>query len=145
MDRPDQRKAAQGKESRFHGQWRDSRAGANAEKLPPSRAWFATWWANFDQPDGTEGKHYAVTQDLWGASPLAKSGTGDEVVMSMTGHVSRAMLSRYSYVRVEAKRRALNEVATRQRGADEKREKEALRQQEEARFLTWRYFSRRLP
>jgi hypothetical protein len=31
------------------------------------------------------------------------------------------MLSRYSYVRMEAKRRALDEIAARQRGAEEKR------------------------
>jgi hypothetical protein len=44
--------------------------------------------------------------------------------MSIAGHVSRAMLSRYSHVRMEAKRRALDEIATRQREADEKRKKE---------------------
>src|ERR1035441_2480427 len=32
-------------------------------------------------------------------------------------HVSRAMLSRYSHVRMEAKRRALDEIAARPRGA----------------------------
>ena len=42
---------------------------------------------------------------------------GDEVIMSIAGHVSRAMLSRYSHVRMEAKRRALDEIATRQRAA----------------------------
>ena len=50
--------------------------------------------------------------------------------MSIAGHVSRAMLSRYSHVRMEAKRRALDEIATRQRAADEKREKEAKLQQQ---------------
>ena len=50
--------------------------------------------------------------------------------MSIAGHVSRAMLSRYSHVRMEAKRRALDEIAARQHAADEKRQKEAeLRQQ----------------
>ena len=49
--------------------------------------------------------------------------------MSIAGHVSRAMLSRYSHVRMEAKRRALDEIASRQRGADEKRQQEAARQQ----------------
>ena len=44
---------------------------------------------------------------------------GDEVIMSVAGHVSRAMLSRYSQVRMEAKWRAL----------DEKRKEEAERQQ----------------
>ena len=52
--------------------------------------------------------------------------------MSIAGHVSRAMLSRYSHVRMEAKRRALDEIATRQNAADEKRQKEAERQQEAA-------------
>jgi hypothetical protein len=49
--------------------------------------------------------------------------------MSIAGHVSRAMLSRYSHVRMEAKRRALDEIAARQRSADEKRKAEAERQQ----------------
>ena len=31
--------------------------------------------------------------------------------MSIAGHVSRAMLSRHSHVRMEAKRRALDEIA----------------------------------
>jgi hypothetical protein len=38
---------------------------------------------------------------------------GDEVIMSIAGHVSRAMLSRYSHVRMEAKRRALDESSER--------------------------------
>ena len=50
--------------------------------------------------------------------------------MSIAGHVSRAMLSRYSHVRMEAKRRALDEIAARQSAADEKRTEEAaLREQ----------------
>ena len=48
--------------------------------------------------------------------------------MSIAGHVSRAMLSRYSHVRMEAKRRALDEIAARQRAADEKRQQDAMRQ-----------------
>jgi hypothetical protein len=52
-------------------------------------------------------------------------------IMSIAGHVSRAMLSRYSHVRMEAKRRALDEIATRQRTADTKRQ-EAAKQQEAA-------------
>jgi hypothetical protein len=53
------------------------------------------------------------------------SDAGDEVIMSIAGHVSRAMLSRYSHVRMEAKRRALDEIAARQNAADEKRKEEA--------------------
>ena len=37
------------------------------------------------------------------------------------------MLSRYSHVRMEAKRHALDEIAVRQRVADEKREEKAER------------------
>ena len=40
------------------------------------------------------------------------------------------MLSRYGHVRMEAKRRALDGIATRQRNADEKRIEEAQRQLE---------------
>jgi hypothetical protein len=40
---------------------------------------------------------------------LSASGVGDEVITSIAGHVSRAMLSRYSHVRMEAKRRATDE------------------------------------
>jgi hypothetical protein len=57
---------------------------------------------------------------------------GDEVIMSIAGHVSRAMLSRYSHVRMEAKRRALDEIAARQRAADEKRKDDAERRQQDA-------------
>jgi hypothetical protein len=42
---------------------------------------------------------------------LAESGAGDEVIMSIVGQVSRAMLSLYSQIRMEAKRRALDEIA----------------------------------
>ena len=59
----------------------------------------------------------------------ARTGAGDEEIMSTAGHISRAMLSRYSHVRMEAKRRALDEIAARQRAADEKRQQEVERQQ----------------
>jgi hypothetical protein len=62
----------------------------------------------------------------------AESAAGDEVIMSIAGHVSRAMLSRYSHVRMEAKRRAMDEIAARQRAADENRQKEAVQQKEAA-------------
>jgi hypothetical protein len=39
------------------------------------------------------------------------------------------MLSRYSHVRMEAKLRALDEIAARQRAADEKREEESERRE----------------
>lgn len=63
---------------------------------------------------------------------LAELGADDEVIMSIAGHVSRAMLSRYSHVRMEAKRRALDEIAARQRAADEKRKVESQRREQVA-------------
>ena len=72
-----------------------------------------------------DNRHTLVTE-------LAESGAGDEVIMSIAGHVSRAVLSRYSRVRMEARRRALDEIAARQCAADEKRKAEAERQQQAA-------------
>jgi len=63
--------------------------------------------------------------------------------MSIAGHVSRAMLSPYSHFRMEAKRRALDEIATRQCAADEKRKGEAERREEEAVPHYERWFSSR--
>jgi hypothetical protein len=42
------------------------------------------------------------------------------------------MLSRYSHVRMEAKRRALDEIAARQNAADEKRKADAERLEQAA-------------
>ena len=69
-----------------------------------------------------DNRHTLVTE-------LSESGAGDEVILSIAGHVSRTMLSRYSHVRMEAKRRALDEIATRQRAADEKHWEDAAVQQ----------------
>jgi hypothetical protein len=63
---------------------------------------------------------------------FAEPGASDEVIIRITGHVSRAMLSRYSHVRMEAKRRALDEIASRQSAADEKRKAEAEQSQRAA-------------
>jgi regulator of PEP synthase PpsR (kinase-PPPase family) len=70
-----------------------------------------------------------------GPHAAPESGAGDEVIVSIAGHISRAMLSRYSHVRMEAKRRALDEIAARQRTADTKRQ-EAAKQQEAAAVVT---------
>ena len=62
--------------------------------------------------------------------PLELSESGDEVIMSIAVHVSRAMLSRYSHARMEAKRRALDEIAARQRAADENRRRQLEQRQQ---------------
>ena len=52
--------------------------------------------------------------------------------MSPAGHVSLAMLSRYSHARMEAERKALEEIAARQCASDEKRKNDAERQEQAA-------------
>jgi integrase len=91
---------------------------------------FKTAWIKVRQKAGVRGRWHDNRHTL--VTELAESGAGDEVIMSIAGHVSRAMLSRYSHVRMEAKRRALDEIAARQRGADEKREQEVERQRQAA-------------
>jgi integrase len=43
---------------------------------------------------------------------LAESGASDETIMSIAGHVSRQMLSRYSHIRTQAKRVALESISS---------------------------------
>jgi integrase len=91
---------------------------------------FKTAWIKVRQKAGVRGRWHDNRHTL--VTELAESGVGDEVIMSIAGHVSRAMLSRYSHVRMEAKRRALDEIAARQRGADDQREQEVERQRQAA-------------
>jgi integrase len=88
---------------------------------------FKTAWIKVRKKAEVKGRWHDNRHTL--VTELAESGAGDEVIMSIAGHVSRAMLSRYSHVRMEAKRRALDEIATRQRAADEKRKEEAGQQE----------------
>jgi integrase len=89
---------------------------------------FKTAWTKVRAKAGVKGRWHDNRHTL--VTELAESGAGDEVIMSIAGHVSRAMLSRYSHVRMEAKRRALDEIAVRQRAADEKRKQEAVRRRQ---------------
>jgi integrase len=88
---------------------------------------FRTAWIKVRQRAGVKGRWHDNRHTL--VTELAEGGAGDEVIMSIAGHVSRAMLSRYSHVRMEAKRHALDEIATRQCAADEKRKEDAARKQ----------------
>ena len=91
---------------------------------------FKTAWIKVRQKAGVKGRWHDNRHTL--VTELAESGAGDEVIMSIAGHVSRAMLSRYSHVRMEAKRRALEGIAARQRAADEKRQRDAGQRQQVA-------------
>jgi integrase len=89
---------------------------------------FKTAWTKVREKAGVKGRWHDNRHTL--VTELAESGAGDEVIMSIAGHVSRAMLSRYSHVRMEAKRRALDAIAARQRAADERRKADAEPQQQ---------------
>ena len=74
-----------------------------------------TAWAMVRRKAGVKGRWHDNRHTL--ITELAESGAGDETIMEIAGHVSRQMLSRYSHIRMEAKRKALAEV-DRQRAAD---------------------------
>ena len=50
-------------------------------------------------------RHHAITE-------LAESQASDQTIMSIAGHVSPKMLAHYSHVRMEAKRKALDALAS---------------------------------
>jgi integrase len=69
-----------------------------------------TAWRTLTKKAGLPGfrfhdlRHCAITQ-------LAEGGTSDSTIMAIAGHVSRRMLERYSHVRMEAKRTAMEALA----------------------------------
>ena len=92
--------------------------GYNVTGFDPSRhinSW-RTAWRTLTKKAGLPGfrfhdlRHCAITQ-------LAESGASDSTIMAIAGHVSRRMLERYSHVRMEAKRTAMESLATSTRKA----------------------------
>ena len=69
-----------------------------------------TAWRTLTKKAGLPGfrfhdlRHCAITS-------LAESGAADSTIMAIAGHVSRKMLERYSHVRMEAKRTAMEALA----------------------------------
>jgi hypothetical protein len=57
---------------------------------------------------GVTGRFHDTRHTL--ITELAESGAGDQTIMDIAGHVSRQMLSRYSHIRMEAKRTALDAI-----------------------------------
>jgi integrase len=86
--------------------------GYNLSEYDPSRhinSW-RTAWRSLTKKAGLPGfrfhdlRHCAITS-------LAESGAADSTIMAIAGHVSRKMLERYSHVRMEAKRTAMETLA----------------------------------
>ena len=86
-----------------------------------------TAWRTLTKKAGLTGfrfhdlRHCAITQ-------LAENGTSDSTIMAIAGHVSRRMLERYSHVRMEAKRTAMEALAvsTKTAGYDTNHDTRAL-------------------
>ena len=74
----------------------------------PVKSW-RTAWRTLTKKAGLPGlrfhdmRHQLITE-------LGESGASDQIIMAITGHVSRRMLDRYSHVRLEAKRQALEKA-----------------------------------
>jgi len=92
--------------------------GYNVTGFDPKRhvkSWRAAW-RTLTKKAGLPGfrfhdlRHCAITQ-------LAENGTSDSTIMAIAGHVSRRMLERYSHVRMEAKRNAMESLAVSTRTA----------------------------
>ena len=82
------------------------------ERIDPTRP-MKSWrsaWRQITKAAGIPGlrfhdlRHHAITE-------LAESQTSDQTIMSVAGHVSPRMLARYSHVRMEAKRQALDALS----------------------------------
>jgi integrase len=82
--------------------------GSNLTEFDPTRhvnSWRSAW-RTLTKKAGLPGfrfhdlRHCAITS-------LAESGASDSTIMAIAGHVSRRMLERYSHVRMEAKRKAM--------------------------------------
>jgi integrase len=78
-----------------------------------------TAWRNVKERSGVTGRFHDTRHTL--ITELAESGAGDQTIMEIAGHVSRQMLARYSHIRMEAKRRALESVGTEETLAEPKR------------------------
>jgi integrase len=86
----------------------------------PSNPWmpaksFKTAWGSLRAAAGVrcrihDLRHTAITK-------LAESGASDSTIMSIAGHLSRAMLERYSHIRMNAKREAVKAMTLEPQGA----------------------------
>jgi len=80
------------------------------DPIKPMSGW-RTAWRSLRNAAGLPGfrfhdlRHHAITE-------LAEGNASDGTIMSLAGHVSKKMLEHYSHIRREAKRRAVEALAT---------------------------------
>ena len=67
-----------------------------------------TAWRTVKKAADVSGRFHDTRHTL--ITELCESGAGDQTIMDIAGHVSRQMMARYSHIRMEAKRRALEAI-----------------------------------
>jgi integrase len=70
-----------------------------------------TSWKNVKKQAGVSGRFHDIRHTL--VTELCESGAGDQTIMDIAGHVSPQMLKRYSHIRMQAKRNALEAIGQR--------------------------------
>jgi integrase len=89
-----------------------------------------TAWKGVKNRAGVSGRFHDTRHTL--ITELAESGAGDQTIMDIAGHVSRQMLARYSHIRMEAKRRALEAVGTSVEGVEADSEAVVIKEDEQS-------------
>jgi integrase len=85
---------------------------------------FKTVWAAVKKDAGVTGRWHDNRHTF--ITDLAESGeASDETIRDIAGHVSKQMLSHYSHIRMEAKRRAVNALVSVKKPAAEPSESRA--------------------
>lgn len=74
----------------------------------PTKGW-RTAWENALKRAGIKCRFHDLRHTS--ISKLAEGQASDQTIMSIAGHVSRKMLERYSHIRMEAKRRAVDALS----------------------------------
>jgi integrase len=99
--------------------------------LDPTRpvSTLKTAWKNVKNRVGVKGRFHDTRHTL--ITELAESGAGDQTIMDIAGHVSKQMLARYSHVRMEAKRRALEAIENSKAVEPESKEENAGEEESE--------------
>ena len=93
---------------RFHGYKIVEMRITDFDPTRSVKSW-RTAWRTLTKKAGLSGlrfhdmRHQLITE-------LGESGASDQIIMAIAGHVSRRMLDRYSHIRLEAMRQALEKA-----------------------------------
>jgi integrase len=100
---------------RFHGKEIVEHRMLSFDPTTPLGSWRKAW-SKLTAKAGLPGlrfhdlRHHSITE-------LAESGCSEQTIKAIAGHVSQRMLDRYSHIRLEAKRSALEALSTANKSA----------------------------